>query len=67
MIAPMSPTCFAKPSTKPFSVVVLVSAEEFANMLSNFAPICCACDGVGNLHDVPPDQPLTAAARFSSR
>ena len=44
MMAPMSPTCLAKPSTKPFSVVVLVSAEELANMLSNFAPICCACE-----------------------
>ena len=30
MIEPMSPTCFAKPSTNPFSVVVFVSAVEFA-------------------------------------
>ena len=44
MMAPMSPTCLAKPSTNPFSVVVLVSAEEFANIESNVAPICCARD-----------------------
>ena len=37
---PMSPTCLAKPSMKPFSVVVLVSAEELANISSNAAAIC---------------------------
>ncbi len=45
MIAPMSPICFAKLSMKPFSVVVLVSADEFANMSSNVCAISTDRDG----------------------
>ena len=56
MIAPMSPICLAKPSTKPFSVVVLVSAAELANISSNFAPIAWAWRRVGDLDHVPADQ-----------
>ena len=37
MIAPMSPICLAQPATNAFSVVVLVSAGELANIASNFA------------------------------
>ena len=32
MIAPMSPTCFAKSAANAFSVAVFVSALEFSNM-----------------------------------
>ena len=66
MIAPMSPICLAKPSTKPFSVVVLVSADELANMLSNFAGHLLRLRGILDLHHVPADQAV-APARFSFR
>ena len=66
MIAPMSPTCFAKPSTNPFSVVVFVSADELANMPSNFAPIAWACDGSAIFTMYQPTSP-SPCRRFSSR
>ena len=62
MIAPMSPTCLAKPSTNPFSVVVFVSADELANISSNVRLSSTDCDGIGDLHDVPADQPLAVGA-----
>ncbi len=45
MIWPMSPTCFAQSATKAFSVLVLVSDGEFANIASIFAAISGALSG----------------------
>ena len=64
MMAPMSPICFAKPSMKPFSVVVFVSADELANISSNVRLNATACDGIGDLHDVPADEPFALGAVF---
>ena len=66
MIAPMSPICLAKPSTKPFSVVVLVSAAELANISSNLAPIAWAWPGSAILTTYQPTRP-SPCRRFSSR
>ena len=65
MIAPMSPIWLAKPSTKPFSVVVLVSAEELANISSNLRLNVDGLRRIGDLDDVPADQTLSAGVRFS--
>ena len=67
MMEPISPTCLAKPSMKPFSVVVFVSAPEFANMASKVRPNSSACEGSSILTTYQPTRPLSALARFSSR
>ena len=66
MMAPMSPICLAKPSTKPFSVVVFVSADELANISSNVRLSATACDGSAILTTYQPTRP-SPSARFSSR
>ena len=45
MIEPMSPTCFAQSDTNAFSVLVLVSDGELANIASIFAAISGARSG----------------------
>ena len=62
MIEPMSPICLANPSMKPFSVVVLVSACELANMSSKVLASAIDCCGILDLDDVPADQPLALPA-----
>ena len=66
MMLPMSPICLANPSTNPFSVVVLVSADEFANISSNVRLSSTACDGSAILTTYQPTCP-SPCARFSSR
>ena len=58
MIEPMLPICLAKPSMKPFSVVVLVSAGELANMLVEGLRQLRRLRRVGDLDDVPADHAL---------
>jgi hypothetical protein len=65
MIAPISPICFAKLSTKPFSVVVFVSADELAN-ISSKVRLNSTDREVGDPDDIPADLALPSA-RFSSR
>ena len=45
MILPMSPTCLAQSETNAFSVLVLVSDGELANIASIFAAISGARSG----------------------
>ena len=45
MILPMSPICFAQSATNAFSVLVLVSDGELANIASIFAAISGAWSG----------------------
>ena len=66
MMLPMSPICFANPSTNPFSVVVFVSADEFANISSNVRLSSTACAGSAILTTYQPTCPWPCA-RFSSR
>ena len=62
MIAPMSPICFAKLSTNPFSVVVFVSADELANISSNVRLSATACDGSAILTTYQPTCPSPCGA-----
>ena len=55
MIRLMLPICFAKPATKAFSVSVLVSAGEFANIASIFFAIAGDCVGFVDFDHVPAD------------
>ena len=58
MIDLMSPTCLAKPSMKAFSVVVFVSAAEFANMRVEGCCDFARWDGSCDLdHDTSPTNP----------
>ena len=66
MMAPMSPTCLAKLSTNPFSVVVLVSADEFSNIESNVRLISSARLPSSILTMYQPTSP-SPNVRFSSR
>jgi DNA-binding response OmpR family regulator len=52
--------------TKPFSVVVLVSADELANMSSNVAAIACDRPGSSMRTTYQPTSPAPPC-RFSSR
>ena len=67
MIAPMSPICFAKPSTNPFSVVVFVSADELANIPSNFARHLLRLRRIRDLHHVPADEAIALTRGSRSR
>ena len=60
MIAPMFPTWLAKPSMKPFSVVVFVSACELANMFVEGRRQFERPRRVRDADDMPPDQPCPA-------
>ena len=51
----MLPTCLAKPWTKAFSVVVLVSASELANSASIALGDLGGVLRVVDAHDVPAD------------
>ena len=62
MIEPMSPICLAKPSMKPFSVVVFVSACELANMSSKVWAIFSDCDGSLILTMYQPTSPSPCGA-----
>jgi hypothetical protein len=62
----MSPICFAKLSTNPFSVVVLVSADEFSNIASNARLISTARVPSAIFTMYQPTLPL-ASVLFSSR
>ena len=68
MIDPMSPTCLAKPSMNPFSVVVFVSDDELANMLSKVDAISLDFDASLILTTYHPTVPAPVPGpRASSR
>jgi hypothetical protein len=67
VIVPMSPICFANPSMKPFSVVVFVSAPEFANIVSNVWLKSTAFEGSLILTMYQPTVPDARSVRFCSR
>ncbi len=66
MMAPISPICFAKLSTKPFSVVVFVSADELANISSKVRLNSTDREVSAILTTYQPTSPWPTA-RFSSR
>ena len=58
MIAPMSPTCEANPSTKPFSVVVSRLESGVGEHLVELAAQRDGLRRIRDAHHVPSDQPL---------
>ena len=61
MMAPMSPICLAKSDTNAFSVAVLVSAGEFANIPSMRLRELIGRRRVGDPEDVPADLTVEVA------